>query len=60
MEFNLKINLNNASYKDNPEELQENLENIIVKIKWGDTTGIVFDSNGNKTGHWNIEEECGK
>jgi len=56
MKLSIEINLNNSAYDDNPEELQEALENIIVKINWGDAEGIVFDSNGNKTGNWEITE----
>ena len=57
MQLSIEINLDNAAYKDNPEEIQENLEGIIVKLNWSDTDGIIFDSNGNKTGYWRIDNE---
>jgi hypothetical protein len=57
MKLIIEINLDNEAYKDNSEEIQENLENIIVKLNWGDTNGIIFDSNGNKTGQWRIDDE---
>lgn len=57
MQLSIEINLDNSAYKDNPEEIQENLEGIIVKLNWGNTDGIIFDSNGNKTGYWRIDNE---
>jgi len=56
MKLSIEINLDNSAYACNPEEVQENLMDIIKKINWGDAEGIVFDSNGNKTGNWEITE----
>ena len=57
MQLSIEINLDNVVYKDNPKEIQENLEIISVRLGWGDTNGIIFDSNGNKTGYWRITNE---
>jgi hypothetical protein len=56
MEFNLKINLDNSAYEDEnqPFELAENLDFIIGSILGGVKSGIVHDSNGNKTGNFEI------
>lgn len=61
MELTIKIKLDNDAYVSNERlanaELMENLMLIINKMSWGDTNGVVIDSNGNKTGYWDIEEE---
>ena len=56
MKLIIEITLDNEAYRHGEGELTENLENIIKKLNWGDDTGIVFDSNGNKTGEWSITE----
>jgi hypothetical protein len=61
MEFNLKINLDNAVYKDDLYwELGKTIDYVVSDIGLGLTKGKVRDSNGNTTGQWSIEEECGK
>ena len=59
MELTIKIKLDNDAYVTNERlanaELVENLMLIINKMSWGDTNGVVIDSNGNKTGYWDIE-----
>jgi len=61
MELTIKIKLDNDAYVTNERmanaELMENLMLIINKMSWGDTNGMVLDSNGNKTGYWDIETE---
>ena len=56
MEFNLKINLDNSAYEgeNQAQELAENLDFIIGSILSGKTSEIVRDSNGNKTGNFEI------
>lgn len=57
MKLNIEINLDNSAYKYNPAEIKENLDTIAIRLSWGDESGIVFDSNGNKTGYWSIDDE---
>ena len=61
MELTIKIKLDNDAYVSNERlanaELVENLMLIINKMSWGDSNGVVIDSNGNKTGYWDIETE---
>ena len=56
MELTIKIKLDNDAYVTSERianaELMENLMLIINKMSWGDTNGVVLDSNGNKTGYW--------
>ena len=56
MEFNLKINLDNSAYEgeNQAQELAENLDFIIGAILSGKNSGIVRDSNWNKTGNFEI------
>jgi hypothetical protein len=57
MKINIEINLDNAAYQENYiSEINDNIANMLMKVRWGDDTGIIFDSNGNKTGHWEITE----
>ena len=64
MKLTIEINMDNDAYATNERmanaELTENLMLIINKMSWGDTTGVVFDSNGNKTGYWDIDTEEGE
>jgi hypothetical protein len=58
MKLTLEINLDNDAYLvDYINEINENVANMLMKIKWGDDNGIIHDSNGNKSGFWNIDEE---
>ena len=58
MELTIKINLDNDAYKENmTAELTDQLNDLIRKTNWGDESGIIHDSNGNKTGFWSIENE---
>ncbi len=61
MELTIKIKLDTDAYVTSERmanaELMENLMLIINKMSWGDTNGVVLDSNGNKTGYWDIETE---
>jgi len=56
MEFSVKIMLNNDAYfgENMPRELAENLDFITGAILAGRTNGAVHDSNGNKTGFFEI------
>ena len=56
MELTIKIKLDNDAYQVGMEtELREHFESVISKINQDDASGILFDSNGNKTGWWDIE-----
>jgi hypothetical protein len=56
MELNIKINLDNAAYQkeDLAWEIRKNLEYISSDVALGLTKGIVRETNGNTTGHWEI------
>lgn len=64
MRLNIEINLDNEAYQDTLGwQLGENLQDVIERIGLGAKSGIVHDTNGNKTGHWIMidhEQECGK
>jgi hypothetical protein len=57
MELSIKINLDNDAYQGDYErgiELANNLHSISENILRGNVSGIVRDSNGNKTGIFEI------
>lgn len=57
MQLSIEINLDNEAYGDLlGYELGENLQAIIERIGHGIKHGLVFDTNGNKTGQWRIYE----
>jgi hypothetical protein len=58
MKLEIKINLDNAAYAgdDLTWELNKNLNYIVSDIGLGLTKGIVRETNGNTTGHWEITE----
>lgn len=61
MEFNLRINLENSAFKDNPFELSNILSDITanlrgVKIEPKSPT-VIQDSNGNYVGDYFIGED---
>ena len=61
MKLLIEINMDNDAYAEDEAmanaELVQNLMLVINKMQWGDTNGVVFDSNGNKTGYWDIDTE---
>ncbi len=57
MQLNIKITLDNAAYENGREELAQNLDFIIAALLSGRDSGKVHDSNGNKTGFFEIEGE---
>jgi len=58
MKLSLEINLDNAAYHDDlMGELNTQFMSILNHIAIDDDTGVVFDSNGNKTGTWTISED---
>jgi hypothetical protein len=56
MELKIQVNLDNASFEDNPEEIKTLLENVANKVKAGYLQGLVKDSNGNNVGDFILEE----
>ena len=53
MKFTININTENSAYEDNMQlELIENLHQIIEKLSNNEKQGWVFDTNGNRTGHY--------
>jgi len=55
MKIIIEVNMDNASFNDNPNELGEILTQIPSNIKAGDD-GVLKDSNGNKVGFWDAFE----
>lgn len=55
MQITININLNNAAFEDNPNELQEILGRLPHNLKPGDD-GKLKDSNGNTVGQWEVNE----
>ena len=53
MNIQIEINLDNAAFQDNPEELAQILEKIPHDVKPG-RVGTLTDSNGNTVGHWQV------
>lgn len=56
MEIKIRINLDNAAFDDNPDELAEVLGQIPYEVGEGDG-GKLVDSNGNTVGRWFVSEE---
>ena len=58
MQFNLDVNLDNDAYARDGlgYELSKSMALIASDIGLGLTRGSVRDSNGNKTGTWEITE----
>jgi hypothetical protein len=58
MKLQIQINLDNAAYQDDlMGELDRHFLAILHKIGIDDDSGIIFDTNGNKTGTWSIGED---
>ena len=55
MQITINVNLDNAAFKDNPNELAQILDRIPHNLKPGDD-GKLKDSNGNTTGYWEVNE----
>jgi|GEM_PF-3264064 len=58
MQLTIKILLDNAAYDDNGRayEIAANLNAVTQKIISGASSGAIYDSNGNKTGVFEINE----
>lgn len=55
MKIEIEIDLDNASFQDNPGELAQILDRIPNNIRPGDD-GKLKDSNGNTVGQWEVNE----
>lgn len=61
MQITIKINVDNAAFEDNPNELADILASIPERTQhhsgnlYGACEGIVRDSNGNKCGIFIVE-----
>jgi len=53
MEIKITINLDNAAFEDNPDELAEVLDQIPLALDEG-YSGSLFYSNGNTVGRWTV------
>jgi len=57
MKFKCEIDMDNAAFKESPEELERCLNDVIDSYDWGSRlNGFVYDLNGNKVGQWEITE----
>ena len=58
MQLKIEINLDNEAYQDTLGwELGENLQYVIERIGQGIKDSSIYDTNGNKTGYWRIDNE---
>ena len=58
MKLMIEINLDNEAYQDTLGwELGENLQYVIERIGQGIKDSSIYDTNGNKTGYWRIDNE---
>jgi hypothetical protein len=58
MKLSIQINLDNAAYQDDlMGELNSQFMMVLNRIAIDDDTGVIFDTNGNKTGAWSIYED---
>lgn len=58
MEFNLKVDCDNAAFADVAAELRTIMMQIADKIEGGRAGGHAVDSNGNVVGGWSLDEEA--
>jgi len=56
MQLDIKLMLDNAAYEGDGRalEIEANLSAVIRKISGGANSGAIYDSNGNKTGFFEI------
>jgi hypothetical protein len=57
MKLIIEINLDNEAYDNLGWELGENIEYVISRIGQGTKDSTIYDTNGNKTGYWRIDNE---
>ncbi len=51
----IEVETSYAAFEDNPNELNELLENAIERVSEGYEGGHLFDHNGNKVGSWSLD-----
>ena len=52
----IEFSTGNAAFEDFDIEVKRILEKIICEIEDGSTSGSIIDINGNKVGHWDVDE----
>ena len=57
MQLNIKINMDNSAFEDNEDELKTILEQISEAVFLGVSGNPIRDSNGNKVGFWEVNED---
>ena len=57
MQLNIKINMDNSAFQDNEDELQRIFIGIEEAVFLGVSGNPVRDSNGNKVGFWEVNED---
>lgn len=56
MRIQINIDMDNAAFEDNQEELKFVLQQVIAAERCGARAGKLKDSNGNRVGKWAIYE----
>lgn len=56
MELLISINMDNAAFEENMDELAQMLLRVDRRIKSAYTEGRLRDSNGNTVGDWRISD----
>lgn len=57
MELKLKIDLGNDAFVEDREgEIARIMRDIMHRMASGVVQGVIFDSNGNNCGEWEIEQ----
>jgi hypothetical protein len=61
--FKMEIKTGGAAFRDDDGnldpygyEVAKLLENAAYHVRHGETSGILMDVNGNKVGHWKLED----
>jgi hypothetical protein len=56
--FKLEFATSSASFEDDPfSEAAEILHHIAYEINSSATSGLIFDSNGNRIGSWSLTKD---
>ena len=55
MKLTIEINLDNAAFDDNPDELNEIMEKVVNKMDNMQFEGKLLDSQGNTVGQYEIK-----
>lgn len=54
MTFTMTVDMDNAAFADDPDELARILAVVRGRVREGETDGRCMDVNGNRVGSWEI------